>query len=64
LLIILDTITLKVYSKICIELNERKLIKNNDLTSYKNFDELELQISLSSLNVMDKELELQISKII
>jgi hypothetical protein len=45
------------------ELNERKLIKNNDLTSYKKFNELELQISLSSLNVIDKELEKQILRL-
>jgi len=46
-----------------IELNERKLIENNDLTSYKNFKELELQISLSGLKVIDKELEKQILRL-
>jgi hypothetical protein len=46
-----------------IELNERKLIENNDLTSYKNFKELELQISLSGLKVVDKELEKQILRL-
>jgi hypothetical protein len=52
----------KVLTKF-IELNERKLIENNDLTSYKNFKELELQISLSSLKVVDKELEKQILRL-
>jgi len=45
------------------ELNDRKLIENNDLTSYKNFKELELQISLSGLKVIDKELEKQILRL-
>jgi hypothetical protein len=46
-----------------IELNERKLIVNNDLTSYKTFDELELQVSLASLKLIDKEMEKQIQKL-
>lgn len=40
-------------------LNERKMISQNDLTKYKNFKELELQISLSELRLVDKELEKQ-----
>ena len=46
-----------------IELNERKLIINNDLTSYKTFDELELQMSLTSLRLIDKEMEKQVQKL-
>jgi len=46
-----------------IELNERKLIVNNDLTSYKTFDELELQMSLAQLKSIDKEMEKQIQKL-
>lgn len=46
-----------------IELNERKLIANNDLTTYKNFDELSRQNSLSELKLMDKELEVQVQKL-
>jgi hypothetical protein len=46
-----------------IELNERKLIVNNDLTSYKTFDELELQMSLTSLRLIDKEMEKQVQKL-
>jgi hypothetical protein len=46
-----------------IELNERKLILNNDLTSYKTFDELELQMSLASLKLIDKEMQKQVQKL-
>ena len=43
-----------------IEMNERKLIENSDLTSYKTFQELELQMSLADLKLVDKEMEKQI----
>lgn len=46
-----------------ISLNEKKLIENNDLTTYKTFDELELQISLSSLKTIDKEMAKQVLKL-
>jgi len=46
-----------------INLNEKKLIENNDLTTYKTFDELELQISLSSLKTIDKEMQKQVQKL-
>ena len=46
-----------------VTLNEKKLIENNDLTSYKTFDEVELQISLSSLKSIDKELAKQVLKL-
>ena len=46
-----------------IELNERKLIINNDLTSYRTFDDLELQMSLAELKLIDKEMEKQIHKL-
>ena len=46
-----------------INLNEKKLIENNDLTTYKTFEELELQISLSSLKTIDKELTKQVLKL-
>ena len=45
------------------ELNEKKLIGNSDLTSYKTFDELNLQISLSSLRQEDNELEKQVVRL-
>jgi hypothetical protein len=47
-----------------IELNEKNLIEQNDLTSYKKIEELELQISLSDLKVVDKELEKQVLKLL
>ena len=47
-----------------IELNDRNLIVQNDLTSYKTFEELELQISLSDLKTVDKELEKQVLKLL
>jgi hypothetical protein len=46
-----------------IEMNERKLIENSDLTSYKTFQELELQMSLADLKMVDKEMEKQTEKL-
>lgn len=46
-----------------IELNERKLIEKSDLTSYKNFDEIDLQNSLADLKLIDKEFQKQVVKI-
>ena len=46
-----------------IELNEKKLIINNDLSTYKTFDELDLQISLAELRGIDKEMEKQCLKL-
>jgi hypothetical protein len=39
--------------------NERKLIVQNDISTYKNFNELGNQISLAELKLMDKELQSQ-----
>lgn len=44
-------------------LNERKLIDNNDVTSYKSFDEIETAVSLAEIKLIDKELEKQIIKV-
>ena len=44
-------------------LNERKLIDNNDVTSYKSFDEIEQAVSLAEMKLIDKELEKQIKKV-
>ena len=44
-------------------LNERGLIANNDVTSYKSFNEIEQAISLAEIKLIDKELEKQIIKI-
>jgi hypothetical protein len=46
-----------------IDLNEKKLIENNDLTTYKTFNELELQISLSNLKSIDNEMTKQVQKL-
>ena len=41
-------------------LNERKLIKNNDLRSYTSFSEMVQQISVCHMQNMDKDLEKEI----
>jgi hypothetical protein len=46
-----------------IELNERKLIEKSDLTSYKSFDEIDLQNSLADLKLIDKEFQKQVVKL-
>jgi hypothetical protein len=46
-----------------IELNERNLISNNNLSSYKSFDEIRLEISLAELKLIDKDIERQILKL-
>lgn len=43
--------------------NEKKMISNTDLTSYKSFEELELQVSLASLREIDKDMEKQVLKL-
>ena len=44
-------------------LNERGLISNNDVTSYKSFNEIEQAVSLAEIKLIDKELEKQIIKV-
>jgi hypothetical protein len=44
-------------------LNERGLIANNDVTSYKSFEEVETAVSLAEMKLIDKELEKQIIKV-
>jgi hypothetical protein len=46
-----------------IELNEKNLIDEKDIIKIKTFEEMSLQISLSELKVIDKELEKQIVKL-
>lgn len=50
---------LKSYQKFC-ELNERGLIKQNDLSTYNSFDDITNSLSLAELIVNGKELEKQI----
>jgi len=42
-----------------IDYNERKLINQNDVSAYKNFDEMESQVSLAELKLVSKELQAQ-----
>lgn len=44
-------------------LNERKLIENNDITTYSSWDEIEQAISLAEIKLIDKETAKQIKKI-
>lgn len=46
-----------------IKLNENNLIQQNDLSKYKSFEELELQVSLAELKMIDKDFEKQIIKL-
>jgi hypothetical protein len=45
------------------DLNEQKLILQNDTTKYKNFDEVRNQISIAQLRSLDSELEKQVIKL-
>lgn len=44
-------------------LNERGLIDNNDVTSYKSFNELEQAVSVAEIKLIDKKLAKQIVKV-
>jgi hypothetical protein len=46
----------KIFKKF-IELNEKNLIKENDLSKFKSFEDLKLQISLAEIKMIDKGLE-------
>jgi len=54
-----DIHTLKKFQ----DLNERNMIENNNLSTYTSFDDLRLQISLSELKDIDKDIEKQIIKL-
>lgn len=51
-----DIQTLKTF----IEYNEKNLINNKDVTTYKSFSELMREVSVSELKVIDKNLEKQV----
>jgi len=53
---------LQNFRKFC-EYNERNLISQNDLTTYKSFDEVMNQLSLADLKVSSKDLENEIIKV-
>ena len=42
-----------------VDYNERKLINQSDVTTYKSFDEMESQVSLAELKLVSKELQAQ-----
>jgi len=44
-------------------LNERKLISNNDVTSYSSWDEIDQAVSLAEMKLIDKKLEKEIKKV-
>ena len=46
-----------------ISFNERNLIQENDLSKFKSFEDLELQVSLAELKMIDKDLEKQVIKL-
>jgi hypothetical protein len=52
----------KLFSKFA-SYNERKLIENNDVTTYSKWDEIEQAISLAEIKLIDKETAKQIKKI-
>lgn len=50
------------FNRFC-EYNERGLIGQNDITTYKSFEEILTQLNITDLRVNSKELESQISKV-
>jgi hypothetical protein len=57
-----DTGNIRLFTKFA-SLNERKLIENNDVTSYSSWDEIEQAVSLAEMKLIDKALEKQIKKV-
>jgi hypothetical protein len=53
---------LKNYRKFC-EYNERGLISQNDLSTYKSFDDIMSQLNLAEMKVDEKQLEGEIVKV-
>lgn len=45
------------------ELNERGLIVNNDLSTYKSFEDVSKQVAVAELKVFEKDLENQVKKV-
>jgi hypothetical protein len=43
--------------------NERKLIENNDVTTYSTWDEIEQAVALADVKALDKKLEKEIKKV-
>jgi hypothetical protein len=57
-----DTGKIRSFTKFA-SLNERKLIENNDVTSYSSWGDIEKAISLAEIKLIDKETAKQIKKI-
>jgi hypothetical protein len=53
---------IKLFTKFA-SLNERKLIENNDVTSYSSWSDIEQAVSLAEIKLIDKETAKQIKKI-
>jgi hypothetical protein len=53
---------IKIFTKFA-SYNERKLIENNDVTTYSSWDEVEQAIALADVKSLDKKLEKEIKKI-
>jgi hypothetical protein len=53
---------IKAFMQFC-ELNERKLIENPDVTTYKTFDQVVNAVAVAEMKAVDKELEKQIVKV-
>ena len=53
---------IQAFMRFC-ELNERKLIENPDVTTYKTFDQVVNAVAVAEMKAIDKELEKQISKV-
>ena len=53
---------IKIFTKFA-SYNERKLIENNDVTTYSSWEELEQAVALADVKSLDKKLEKEIKKI-
>jgi len=53
---------IKIFTKFA-SYNERKLIENNDVTTYSTWDEIEQAVALADVKSLDKKLEKEIKKI-
>jgi hypothetical protein len=57
-----DTGKISLFTKFA-SLNERKLIENNDVTTYSSWDEIEQAVALAEIKLIDKETAKQIKKV-
>jgi hypothetical protein len=53
---------IKIFTKFA-SYNERKLIENNDVTTYSTWDEIEQAVALADVKSLDKKLEKEIKKV-